>query len=382
MLVAPAALQAQLKIGDRPVDFHGFIQQGFAYSDANNYMTMKTSKGSAAFTDGALNAGVSITDKFRVGAQGYVRNIGELGNGQIQLDWAYGDYKFKDWFGVRAGKVKTALGLYNDTQDMEFLHTWAILPQSLYPLDLRASTIAHTGGDVYGEVALRKYGSLSYTGYFGRRSDDTRGGYRYGTQDSGSPINKFTGNMLGTDVRWNTKVEGLIVGYSFMKQNNMVHGTLDAYGGLPYTVESDPLHVNAFYTDYTRGKLRLSAEFRRTYSNQQVIALGAPSTTNASDKGWFGSAAYRVSDRLELGTYHSQYRVDVPNSVVDGADHIFDQAITARVDLTKSWNVKAEGHFMDGFGDTYSARGFYLRSNPNGLQKRTNMLVLRTGWSF
>jgi len=50
--------------------------------------------------------------------------------------------------GFRAGKVKTALGLYNDTQDAESLHTWALLPQALYPTDLRTSLIAHTGGDV------------------------------------------------------------------------------------------------------------------------------------------------------------------------------------------------------------------------------------------
>ncbi|HYI95988.1 MAG TPA: hypothetical protein VEX68_20770, partial [Bryobacteraceae bacterium] len=136
-LALPALTHAQLKVKDRPVQIHGFIQQGYAYSDTNNWMTMKTSKGSAAFTDGGLNISSPITDKFRIGAQAYTRDIGDLGNGQVQLDWAFADYKFADWFGVRGGKVKTALGLYNDTQDMEFLHTWAILPQSVYPLDLR-----------------------------------------------------------------------------------------------------------------------------------------------------------------------------------------------------------------------------------------------------
>ena len=58
------------------------------------------------------------------------------------------------------GIVKTVLGLYNDTQDMEFLHTWAILPQSMYPLDLRSSTIAHVGADFYGDISLRRLGSF------------------------------------------------------------------------------------------------------------------------------------------------------------------------------------------------------------------------------
>ena len=53
-----------------------------------------------------------------------------MGNWHPELDWAVADYRFKDWFGIRGGKVKTALGLYNDTQDLEFLYTWALMPQS------------------------------------------------------------------------------------------------------------------------------------------------------------------------------------------------------------------------------------------------------------
>ena len=92
---------------------------------------------------------------------------------------AVADFKFNDWLGMRGGKVKTVFGLYTDSQDLAFLHTWAILPQSLYPLDLRSSTIAHLGGDVYGERPLPKnLGSIAYTAYAGSRFVDKYGGYR------------------------------------------------------------------------------------------------------------------------------------------------------------------------------------------------------------
>ena len=52
---------------------------------------MDTKDGSFAFTDGGLNVSTSIADKFRVGAQGYSRNIGQLGGGRITLDWAFGE---------------------------------------------------------------------------------------------------------------------------------------------------------------------------------------------------------------------------------------------------------------------------------------------------
>src|ERR1700722_14735802 len=90
--------------------FHGFFSQGYALSDGNNYLTMQTGRGAFDFTDGGLSISMQITPKFRVGAQAYIRNIGELGNGRVLLDWASGDYRFNDYFGVRAGKVKTVVG--------------------------------------------------------------------------------------------------------------------------------------------------------------------------------------------------------------------------------------------------------------------------------
>jgi len=44
--------------------------------------------------------------------------------------------------------------------------------------------------------------------------------------------------------------------------------------------------------------------------------------------------------------------------------------------------VKLEGHFIDGYGDPYSSRGFYLASNPAGLNPTTKLFILRTGVNF
>ena len=158
-------VQAQeFKVFDRTVQFHGFASQGFVYTDQNNWLTMHSSQGSGAFTDFGANASMQVTDKLRVGAQFYDRNLGNLGEWHPSLDWAFADYRFKPWLGIRGGKVKTALGLYNDTQDLDFLHTFALLPQSIYPTDLRDATIAHLGGDIYGSVSLRHHlGTISYT---------------------------------------------------------------------------------------------------------------------------------------------------------------------------------------------------------------------------
>jgi len=171
--VGQLTLQAEdFKLLDRNVEIHGFASQGFIYTDTNNWLTMNTSQGSGAFTDFGFNVSTSVTDKLHVGAQVYDRNLGHLGQYHPSLDWAVADYRFKSWFGVRGGKVKTTLGLYTDTQDLDFLHVFALLPQSVYPTDLRDATIAHQGGDVYGSLPLSHgLGGLAYTAYAGHRSD-------------------------------------------------------------------------------------------------------------------------------------------------------------------------------------------------------------------
>ena len=386
-LFAASGLHAQFNfaVDGHQVQVHSFFEQGFGYSNDNNFLTMKTSQGSLAMTDGGANVGVTLSDHFRVGAQVYFSNVGQLGNWRPQLDWAVADYRFKEWLGVRAGKVKTSLGLYNDTQDMNFLYTWALLPQSIYPTDLRDVTIAHTGGDLYGHFGIGKGGSLAYTAYAGFSADSKYSGYYFNTQDNGIPISRQTRNMIGADVRWTTPVEGLMLGSSWMRQRMATDGTITAAYGVPFRVDTrPPALILAEYADYTRGRLHLAAEYRR-HSEEiyfQSAIPGSAGFVNLGEKGFFVSAAWRLTKKLEVGTYHSRYFVDQAEDPGPASTHIRDQVFTARVDLTRFWNVKIEGHFMDGTGDLYSAHGFYLRSNPTGLAPKTDLLVIRTGFAF
>jgi hypothetical protein len=352
-------------------------------SDQNNYLTMNTSKGSFAMTDGGANISARLTDKFRVGAQVYARNIGDLGKYHLQLDWGYADYKFKDSFGVRAGKIKTALGLLNDTQDMEFLQTWALLPQSVYPLDLRSNTIAHAGVDIYGQIGLRKAGNLMYTAYYGSITNDKRSGVYYSAADKGYPITSYSGTTTGGDLRWNTPLQGLMLGGSWADTKADIKILISGPGNLYLTGASEPQRLSAFYGDFARGRWHFSGELRkkRQIFTAIIPGLGPKSYSNLGDRGKFVTAAFRVSKFLEVGAYHSRFYVDTPINPNPAAAHMFDQTITARFDINKWWNIKVEEHFIRGYGDTYSSHGFYLRNNP-GISPNTNMFVIRTGFSM
>jgi hypothetical protein len=381
---APAFSQFDFKVDGSDVQIHSFASQGFFYSDNNNFLTMPTTSGSFAFTDFAANISAPVTDKFRVGAQVYDRNVGEFGNWIPSLDWAMGDYRFKDWFGVRAGKVKTVVGLYNDTQDMEFLHTWALLPQSLYPVDLRGDAIAHIGADIYGAVGVKKAGNLSYTLYGGKRPSDNTGGYVYGLESGGqykiSP-GGYSGPVEGADLRWTTPVKGLLAGGSYMILDITTNGT-DLLTNKPFHVITHKDHMASYYVQYVKGNLKFDGEYRREITDDQTTdANGILGPMDPSDeRSGYVAIAYRISKWVEVGSYHSRYYADWRAIHSQNENHIFDQAVTVRLDLRSYLDLKIEGHFMNGTGDGVSTGLFYSADNPQGLRPTTNMLVLRLGY--
>jgi hypothetical protein len=165
-----------------------------------------------------------------------------------------------------------------------------------------------------------------------------------------------------------------------------------AAGLVPYQDSSKADWTNQFYGEYAVGKLRLDAEYRRYFRDEPYT-----SNSGASNdvRGWYVSGAYRIIKRLEIGSYYSRYSI---TSIVEGAlaaagfpsqtdtslpaNHIYDKVVTGRVDLTRFWNVKVEGHFMNGYGASTYPDGFYPQLNPKGFKPNTNALVLKTNVSF
>jgi hypothetical protein len=340
-------------------------------------------------TEGALNASTNITDKLRIGAQIFDHDYGNLGQGHPQLDWAAADYRFKPWLGFRGGKVKTTFGLYNDTQDMNFLHTWALLPQGIYPEDLRDSLLAHEGGDVYGTIPLKQAGKVSYTAFIGRRQDGLYGGYIYLLEASGINYTNYGGRQMGVDLRWKLPLKGATVGYSGMNENITGTGT---WNGAPTIEKSKKDQWNQFYGQYTIWKLRFDSEYRR-YWRDQIIFSGM-GEVGTDVRPWYVSGAYRISSRVEVGSYYSRNSISYWDSMPafgmfltsppqsSPAGHVNDKAVTLHLNLKRYWDVKVEGHFIDGYGSSMYPFGFYAQDNPHGLQPTTNGVVVRTGMYF
>ncbi len=394
----PIALRAQeFKVFDRTIQVHGFASQGFVYTDENNWLTMHSKQGSGAFTDFGVNVSTQITDKLHVGAQVYNRNLGNLGEWHPTLDWAFVDYRFKLWFGVRGGEVKTVVGLYNDTQDLDFLRTFALLPQSVYPTDLRDSTIAHRGGDVYGDVYLKHgFGDLTYTVYGGHRSDSIYSGYAYISSAFGVIRPHYSGLQYGADLRWNTPLRGLLIGASRVNEDTSGKGTFKnpavSPETLPYSDDSKAVWTNQFYGQYVRGKLQIDSEYRRFLYD--IVINRDLLRTSVDIRGWYVSGSYRIAKRLAVGSYYSHYCITrISSGRIAGlfpdqtdtslpANHVYDKVVSGRLDVNRFWNLKVEGHFMNGYGASTFPNGFYPQLNPLGFRPSTNALVLKTSVNF
>jgi hypothetical protein len=353
------------------VQIHGVLSQGFLFSSKNNYLTTNSSDGSLRWTEGAINFGTSVTDRLHVGVQLRSTSLGTIGAQKVALDWAYGDYKVNSLFGIRAGKVKTPVGLYNDIQDIDAVHPWALLPQSLYPADDRSYNLAHIGGVAYGGVSAKRAGSFSYQAYVGSRTLDNDSGVGLSLLQGPSHIavNDFSGPVYGVDMRWNTPVSGLIMGGTFssvhLRDSNATVGNFS----LPVDV------VTRFWTSYIsyeKNKLSLASEYR----DEPITFAVATTLSQIQQRMWYLMGSYHVTDKLTAGAYYSYLNGD-RNKPSAPSNFIKDTVISSRYDFNQYFYCKLEGHYIDG-----TSKGFYVVGNPPVLQKITKLMVARVGFTF
>ncbi|MGP0019394.1 MAG: hypothetical protein ACLPHP_12550 [Candidatus Sulfotelmatobacter sp.] len=372
------------------IQIHGFATQGFLYSSTNNYLSANTSGGSLAWNDGAVSVSDSLSDKLRVGIQLHMYQLGDLGGPTLQVDWATGDYKLNEHFGFRAGKFKIPIGLFNDSQDVDAVHLWALLPQSIYPTDNRSVTLSAMGGECYGIEKLgKKAGTLVYRAYAGYRPLDLTGGYVKSLNldlalidaEFGLPVTPVTvappGNVFGGDVRWQTPLKGLLIGSSAFDEDE--HGSA---GAVAIRVVRNT--VTQQYAQFERGKFFAAVETRRlpVTTFAVVTTAGGPIVIpDAIDwRSWHVMTSYRVSEKLQIGTYYSHFvnaGSGAGNNTALISNYSKDWTVSSRYDFNSYFYGKLEEHFIHG-----TALGYYSDTNPNGEKPRSNVLAAKIGFSF
>ena len=353
------------------LQIHGFVTQGFLFSSSNNYLSMTSSSGSAQWTEGAISISDPVTEKLRVGMQFHMYQLGQFGGSNVQVDWASGDYRFNDHLGVRVGKIKTPLGLFNDSQDVDSLFLWVLLPQAMYPADNRGFNLAELGGELYGSLNLgRRGGSLQFQGHAGYSNLDSHGGYSEQLAELGLIFPDPPGGKTeGGDVRWLTPCRGLMLGASVLGQ------------AVDQTSWAGSIHVapdlgTAYYAQWETGKLYFAGEYWRTPVNP-TLTLGTTIVYVPLDtRSWYVMGSYHLTKKMDVGSYYSHY----VNKAADTSlpeNYSKDFVVSGRYNFNAYFYAKLEGHFLQGTG-----LGYYAFVNPDGLKTNSNMLAAKVGFSF
>jgi hypothetical protein len=328
--------------GDLPeLQLHGFISQGYLLSSSNNYLA-DTSRGSFDFSEVGLNLTLPATDRLRLGMQLFSRKLGPLGDYRPVFDWYYLDYHWRDWFGVRAGRVKLPFGLYNDTSDIDSARTAILLPQSVYPAQNRDFLLAQTGVEVYGYGDLQRWGGLDYRLYAGTIFLDVK-------PQPGSPITFVdlqVPYVAGGRLLWVAPLplEGLRLGGSLQFLRLDIH--LLAPGVAAPILVKIPATLWIASAEYTVRDFVFAAEYSRWLVKMESSNAIFPNSSITSERAYL-LASMRLSPLVQLGAYESLYFPDVDHR--GGPEtRQSDTALTVRFDMNRYWLIKVEGHYLHG----------------------------------
>lgn len=360
------------------LDLHGFISQGYINSSKYNFLA-DSQGGSFRFNELGVNFYSPLTNNLYLGGQLISRGLGTMEKNEIKLDWASIDYHWRDWLGIRLGKVKIPIGFYTDLMDVDTTRTQIIPPSSVYNVYLRDILLSVTGSSIYGNLELKDFGDLDYTFFWGKLHLETDSSLEVMLSKNNMDINQAkNANAIGINLKWNSPF-GLRLNNSYMYVNNIyLEGNLTKsfpqYSfSFPYLYQAQAKCISSG-AEYNWKAINVIAEslifdvdnelnivlpHGINTANPLLANVNNPSNYRYKMGGWYGQISYRFNKWFELASYYSVHYQDLNDkhgkkSLANGTitqDYEAwqkDLAITGRFDLNENWIIKLEAHLMDG----------------------------------
>lgn len=349
------------------VDIHAFVSQGFVQTTKeNNFPVSNSGQGSFNFNEFGINFGKQLTPDLRVGMQLFAQDRGSYGKDEVTIDWAYGDYRYADWLGFRAGKIKNPMGLYNETRDNDSLRTAILLPQGIYTDSQRETAIALSGAGIYGTVPLGQYGSLAYqlqAGVLPIKSDGGTAQTVASLVPGGStPTDASSKTTVVQQLEWRTPLDGLRLSATGLQSRMNVKTTTAA---VDYSIDLKNYQRYVYSAEYTWNDLVVAGEYMREDFDADttgttlvdlptglpapydILPAGSVMTSSQENKrdSWYAGATYRFNEMFEAGAYYNEF---YGNRDQRNSNYQKDTALALRIDPLKNIVLKIEGHIIDG----------------------------------
>ena len=367
MVLIPAS--TLLAITPDDIQIHGFYSQGYLKTNHNNYLA-ETEEGTLQFDEFGVNFSAQLTDNLHAGLQFFGRDLGPVGNNEVRLDWAFMDYRWKDWLGVRIGKTKNTQGLYNEIRDLDMLRTSIMLPQSVYSELWRDSFATTRGLTLYGVTPASVLGKFAYTAAVGVFDLDKDTGFASAIEDSLAESYVFL-EVDSMDHRyvnafnctWYPPLDGLRLKYSFFDVKDFEvsgHAGIPAYGVASTRVLFDVMEMDGWTgsLEYMLGNLTLIGEYSAVDFKARMdlgLGMGFQDRPPLPSEGWYVTTDYRFSDWFSAAVTYSNYFPNTndtrgENETVDFMAWMKTWTLSTRFDINPYWILKFEASYNDGFG--------------------------------
>jgi hypothetical protein len=346
---------AQAGIMPDEIEFHGFLTQGFFHSSDNNIFGQSDDGISPGLTEIGLNGSYQPLDRLRFTAQGLYRRNGDLDRGSVNLDYGLVDIALLNYesgrVGMRAGRIKTPFGLYNETRDVSFTHPTILLPQGIYFERSRSLLVSSDGGSLYAEQRTL-YGDFSVKLNVGIPLGNNR---------------EIQSSILGPDAKGEFQSKPAVAAQLNYEINGGKYIFAVSYGSIDLeyqpaageTLLNGEAYVQSlvFSAQYNGEEFSLTGEFDHRWNNISDFGNSLPDSKSITES-WYIQAGYQILPQLQANVRYDVLYNDIddkngqrvaaerelPNHIAYANDWMFG----LRWDPAASWMLRAEYHRVHG----------------------------------
>jgi hypothetical protein len=363
LLIGQSANLLAHQISDE-LELHGFFTQHAIHTSDNNMYGKSDDSVSWDFTEAAVNLYYAPFEKLSFSFQGLYRNAGEVDKDSFDTDYLFSDIMLNHYaqgnYGVRLGRVKNPLGLFNETRDVAFTTPSIILPQGIYYDRSRSLFLSSDGMQLYWQH-LMPSGDLSVKLNLGKNRNDN--------DELLKAVIPYPTSIIPFSPQGDLETSASHIGQmgQIVYEHNggeMIYALSYANVSLFYKPAANDLFTDGetdfelyiLSAQYNGEKFSLIGEY--LYQNNNFTDFG-PLYPDASSKttSWYAQLNYRFMPKWQVyGRYAENFlnkddRNGSNNDLIGAPRHIaFSKSsmLGIRWDINASMMLRAEYHYIDG----------------------------------
>ena len=357
---------------------HGFLSQGFVHTSDNNFFGHSDDSLSTDFRELGINGSWSARPDLQMAMQVVWRNAGQTDEGGLRIDYGLVSYTFlstdSSLLTVRAGRVPTPLGFYNDTRDVAATRPSIFLPQSIYFDVNRNLALSADGGYLYGEHRTAFGDFSANVGLVIPRTDDP---------DFKSILLMGEQGRVQGDTTWITRVaydspgDQVRFAVTYAEVLSNFHSSMNSWNQGAF--HFNPLILSA---QYNAEKWSLTAEYALRRTRLDYVNINDVGFTGQS---YYLQGTYRFTDTLEglvrydelIWDLDDPYGHNFPDKRVPPySRYARDWTFGLRYEILPALRLSAEYHHINGTG------WLSQLENPAGETQRWDMYAFMLSYNF